>query len=210
LQDASIVFNYFNSLTEKQRDQFSKLGTLYQDWNEKINVISRKDIDNIYTNHVLHSLGIAKVISFNKGAQVMDVGTGGGFPGIPLAILFPETEFHLVDSIGKKITVVKEIAGALGLKNVTADQIRAEQIKNKYDFIVSRAVTRMKEFYGWVHNKIKTNSTHKLDNGILYLKGGDLDEELNELKKPYSLHELPNYFKEEFFETKKVVYMPVH
>ena len=140
----------------------------------------------------------------------MDVGTGGGFPGIPLAILFPETEFHLVDSIGKKITVVKEIAASLGLKNVMAEQIRAEQIKNKYDFVVSRAVTRMKEFYGWVQDKIKTNSTHTLDNGILYLKGGDLDEELNELKRPYSLYELSEYFKEEFFETKKVVYMPVH
>lgn len=210
MQDASIIFQYFNSLTEKQRDQFSQIGPLYQDWNEKINVISRKDIDNIYTNHVLHSLGIAKVMSLNKGAQVMDVGTGGGFPGIPLAILFPETEFHLVDSIGKKITVVKEVASSLGLKNVTAEQIRAEQIKSKYDFVVSRAVTRMKEFYGWVHHKIKTNSTHTLDNGILYLKGGDLDEELNELKRPYSLYELPNYFKEEFFETKKVVYMPVH
>jgi 16S rRNA (guanine527-N7)-methyltransferase len=210
LQDASVIFHYFNGLTEKQRSQFSQLGSLYQDWNEKINVISRKDIDNIYTNHVLHSLGIAKVMGFNPGAQVMDVGTGGGFPGIPLAILFPETEFHLVDSIGKKITVVKEVAAALGLKNVAAEQIRAEQIKNKYDFVVSRAVTRMKEFYGWVHQKIKTQSTHSLDNGILYLKGGDLDEELNELKRPYSLYELPHYFKEEFFETKKVVYMPVH
>jgi len=210
LQDASILFQYFTSITEKQRDQFSQLGSLYQDWNEKINVISRKDIDNIYINHVLHSLGIAKVMIFNKGAQVMDVGTGGGFPGIPLAILFPEAEFHLVDSIGKKITVVKEVAASLGLKNVTADQIRAEQVKNKYDFVVSRAVTRMKEFYGWVDNKIKPKSTHSLDNGILYLKGGDLDEELNELKRPYSLYELPNYFKEEYFETKKVVYMPVH
>lgn len=210
MQDASILFEYFNSLTEKQRNQFSQLDSLYQEWNEKINVISRKDIENIYINHVLHSLGIAKVMSFNKGAQVMDVGTGGGFPGIPLAILFPETEFYLVDSIGKKITVVKEVAGSLGLKNVTAEQIRAEQVKNKYDFVVSRAVTRMKEFYGWVQNKIKTNSTHSLDNGILYLKGGDLDEELNELKRPYSLYELSDYFKEEFFETKKVVYMPVH
>jgi 16S rRNA (guanine527-N7)-methyltransferase len=210
LQNASIIFQYFNWLTEKQRNQFSQLSSLYQEWNEKINVISRKDIDNIYTNHILHSLGIAKVMSFKKGAQVMDVGTGGGFPGIPLAILFPETEFHLVDSIGKKITVVKEVAASLGLKNVTAEQIRAEQIKGKYDFIVSRAVTRMKEFYGWVHNKIKANSTHSLDNGILYLKGGDLDEELNELKRPYSLYELSDYFKEEFFETKKVVYMPVH
>ena len=210
MQDASIVFNYFNDLTETQRKQFSQLGDLYKKWNDKINVVSRKDIENIYTNHVLHSLGIAKVMTFNKGAEVMDVGTGGGFPGIPLAILFPETEFYLVDSIGKKITVVKEVASALGLKNVRAEQIRAEQVNQKFDFIVSRAVTRMKEFYGWVRNSVKPKSLHKLDNGILYLKGGDLDDELNELKKPYSLYDLPDYFKEEFFETKKVVYMPIH
>jgi len=210
LQDCSIVFHHFTSLTEKQRDQFTQLGSLYRDWNEKINVISRKDIDNIYTNHVLHSLGIAKVMHFNKGAQIMDVGTGGGFPGIPLAILFPEAEFYLIDSIGKKITVVKEVAQSLGLKNVMAEQIRAEQVKNKYDFVVSRAVTRMKEFYSWVDRKIKPDSRHSLDNGILYLKGGELDEELNELKRPYSLYNLSDYFKEDFFETKKVVYVPVH
>ncbi|GHM99469.1 ribosomal RNA small subunit methyltransferase G [Cytophagales bacterium WSM2-2] len=186
------------------------MGALYKEWNEKINVVSRKDIENIYINHVLHSLGIAKVMQFNKGAQVMDVGTGGGFPGIPLAILFPETEFYLVDSIGKKITVVKEVASALNLKNVRAEQVRAEQVKQKFDFVVSRAVTRMKEFYRWVQNSIKPKSTHTLDNGILYLKGGDLDEELDELKRPYSLYNLPDYFKEDFFETKKVVYMPVH
>ncbi len=210
MQDCSIVFHHFTSLTEKQRDQFTQLGSLYRDWNEKINVISRKDIDNIYTNHVLHSLGIAKVMHFNKGAQIMDVGTGGGFPGIPLAILFPEAEFYLIDSIGKKITVVKEVAQSLGLKNVMAEQIRAEQVKNKYDFVVSRAVTRMKEFYSWVDRKIKPDSRHSLDNGILYLKGGELDEELNELKRPYSLYNLSDYFKEDFFETKKVVYVPVH
>lgn len=210
MQDTSIIFNYFNTLTEKQRDQFTKLGALYQHWNEKINVISRKDIENIYINHVLHSLGIAKVITFNRGAHVMDVGTGGGFPGIPLAILFPETEFYLVDSIGKKITVVNEVAQALGLKNVAVEQIRAEQVKNKYDFVVSRAVTRMKEFYGWVDKRIKNESRHTLDNGILYLKGGDLDEELNELKKPYSLYNLSDSFKEGYFATKKLVYMPIH
>ena len=210
MQDSSIVFHHFTSLTEKQRKQFTQLGDLYKDWNEKINVISRKDIDNINTNHVLHSLGIAKVMPFNKGAQIMDVGTGGGFPGIPLAILFPEAEFYLIDSIGKKITVVKEISQSLGLKNVKAEQIRAEQVKNKYDFVVSRAVTRMKEFYSWVDRKIKPDSRHSLDNGILYLKGGELDEELNELKRPYSLYNLSDYFKEDFFETKKVVYVPVH
>jgi 16S rRNA (guanine527-N7)-methyltransferase len=209
LQDASIIFQYFPTLTEKQKDQFSMVGSLYKDWNEKINVISRKDIDNIYTNHILHSLGIAKLISFNPGAEILDVGTGGGFPGIPLAILFPETQFHLVDSIGKKITVVKEVSTALGLENVNAEQIRAEQIKGKYDFIVSRAVTRMKEFYGWVNTKTKPKSKHSLDNGILYLKGGDLDEEMNELKRPYSVTDLQDFFKEEFFETKRVVYLPL-
>ncbi|MBS1505770.1 MAG: 16S rRNA (guanine(527)-N(7))-methyltransferase RsmG [Bacteroidetes bacterium] len=210
MQDASVIFHYFEGLTAPQRNQFDQLKPLYEVWNEKINVISRKDIDNIYVNHVLHSLGIAKVMPFKKGAQVMDVGTGGGFPGIPLAILFPETEFFLVDSIGKKITVVKEVASALGLKNVRAEQIRAEQVKQKFDFVVSRAVTRMKEFYGWVNKSIKPASTHDLDNGILYLKGGDLEEELGELRKPYSLYDLQDYFKEEFFETKKVVYVPIH
>ena len=209
MPDSTIISNYFPSLTDEQKNQFAKLYDLYSDWNEKINVISRKDIENLYVNHVLHSLGIAKVMTFKPGASVLDVGTGGGFPGIPLAILFPETKFHLVDSIGKKITVVNAVAGGLGLKNVWGEQIRAEQIKGKYDFIVSRAVTRLKEFYGWIHQKVKDKSIHDLDNGILYLKGGDLDEELKELKKPYSLYNLPDYFKEEFFETKKVVYVPL-
>ena len=209
MQDASVIFHYFPNLTGKQKEQFSLIGSLYKEWNEKINVVSRKDIENIYTNHILHSLGIAKLISFNAGAEILDVGTGGGFPGVPLAILFPETQFHLVDSIGKKITVVKEVSTALGLKNVNAEQIRAEQIKGKYDFIVSRAVTRMKEFYGWVNTKSKPKSKHTLDNGILYLKGGDLDEEMNELKRPYSVTNLQDFFNEEFFETKRVVYLPL-
>ncbi len=209
MQDKEIIFRYFPLLTETQKIQFSKLFALYSDWNEKINVISRKDIKNLYINHVLHSLGIAKVMPFKPGASILDVGTGGGFPGIPLAILFPETNFHLVDSIGKKITVVNAVADDLGLKNVKGEQIRAEQIKNKYDFIVSRAVTRLKEFYGWVHQKVKDKSIHELDNGILYLKGGDLDEELIELKKPYSIYNLSDYFQEGFFETKKVVYVPL-
>lgn len=183
---------------------------LYREWNAKINVISRKDVDNLYINHVLHSLGIARFISFQPGADILDVGTGGGFPGIPLAILFPQTRFHLVDSIGKKITVVKEVAHALGLQNVRAEQIRAEQIKGRYDFVVSRAVTRLKEFYRWVHQKAKPTSTHSIDNGILYLKGGDLDEELAELKKPHQVFELNTVFKEPFFETKKVVYVPLY
>ena len=209
MQDAALISHYFPQLTERQKDQFAQLGNLYREWNDKINVISRKDVDNLYVNHVLHSLGIAKVMEFKSGASVLDVGTGGGFPGIPLAILFPETKFHLVDSIGKKITVVNAVAEVVGLTNVKAEQIRAEQIKAKYDFVVSRAVTRMKEFYGWVNNKIKSESVHTLDNGILYLKGGDLDEEMSELKKRYSMYDLTDYFKEEFFETKKVVYLPI-
>jgi 16S rRNA (guanine527-N7)-methyltransferase len=207
--DISILTKYFPDFTTEQHDRFAMLFPLYREWNEKINVISRKDIDNLYVNHVLHSLAIAKVISFQPGSEILDVGTGGGFPGIPLAIYFPETQFHLVDSIGKKITVVKEVSKTLGLKNVTAEQIRAEQIKHKYDFIVSRAVTQMKEFYGWVNNKVKRESVHTLDNGILYLKGGDLDEEMGQLKRPYSLYDLTQYFGEEFFVTKKIVYLPI-
>ena len=209
LQDHSIIVKYFPQLSELQKQQFAQLRELYRDWNDKINVISRKDVDNLYVNHVLHSLGIAKVMEFQSGANVLDVGTGGGFPGIPLAILFPQVQFHLVDSIGKKIIVVKAVAEALNLKNVKAEQTRAEQIKGKYDFVVSRAVTRMKEFNGWVHQKIKKESIHSLDNGILYLKGGDLEEEMSELRKRYSLYDLTDYFEEEFFQTKKVVYLPV-
>ncbi len=204
-----IIFNYFPDLSGVQKSQFTELYGLYKDWNEKINVISRKDIENLYINHVLHSLAIAKVVSFRADASILDVGTGGGFPGIPLAIIFPDAHFHLVDSIGKKITVVKNIAQALELKNVTADQLRAEQLKGQYDFIVSRAVTRLKEFYAWVHNKAKRKTLHELYNGILYLKGGDLEQELSELKKPYQLFDLSDYFKEEYFETKKIVYIPL-
>jgi 16S rRNA (guanine527-N7)-methyltransferase len=207
-QKADIIFNYFPDLSTKQKEQFSKLFDLYKEWNDKINVVSRKDIENLYVNHVLHSLGIAKVCTFKPGAQILDVGTGGGFPGIPLAILFPESQFYLVDSIGKKITVVKGVAEGVGLKNVKAEQIRAEQVKGQFDFIVSRAVTRLKEFYGWIHQKVKEKSIHDLDNGILYLKGGDLDEELAELKRLHQVHDLSKYFKEEFYETKKVVYVP--
>ena len=209
MQTAEIIFNYFPDLNQSQRKQFEDLQSLYAYWNDRINVISRKDIDNLYVNHVLHSLGIAKVLEFNPLANVLDVGTGGGFPGIPLAILFPETRFHLVDSIGKKTTVVKNVAEALSLKNVSAEQIRAEEVKDSYDFIVSRAVTRLKEFYGWVHKKARKASSHSLQNGILYLKGGSLDEELTELRRPYTVFELKDHFKEEFFETKKVVYVPL-
>ena len=204
-----LLLHYFPDLTESQKSQFGKLYHLYKEWNEKINVISRKDIDNLYINHVLHSLGIAKAISFKADASILDVGTGGGFPGIPLAILFPQTHFHLVDSIGKKILVVQNVATAVGLTNVKAEQARAEQLKGKYDFIVSRAVTRLKEFYGWVNTKVKTKSAHELYNGILYLKGGDLQEELDDLRKPYQIFELSDFFQEEFFLTKKIVYVPL-
>lgn len=204
-----IIFRYFPQVTDVQKKQFAQLFDLYREWNDKINVVSRKDIDNLYVNHVLHSLGIAKVNSFLPGSRVLDVGTGGGFPGIPLAILFPETQFHLVDSIGKKITVVRAVSEGVGLKNVKAEQIRAEEIKGEYEFVVSRAVTRLKEFYGWIHRKVKKESIHELKNGILYLKGGDLQEELAEARKAYTLYNLSDYFTEEFFETKKVVHVPI-
>lgn len=208
MEGSAVIQKYFK-LTDRQVAQFDQLGGLYREWNAKINVISRKDVDNLYVNHVLHSLGIAKVVSFLPGATVLDVGTGGGFPGIPLAILFPGTSFHLVDSIGKKITVVNEVARGVGLTNVRGEQARAEQLKGKYDFVVSRAVTRMKEFYGWVNGKVNQKSQHELDNGILYLKGGDLDEEMGELKRPYSVYDLTTFFEESFFETKKVIYVPL-
>lgn len=203
-----LIQSYFPNLSEKQIEQFERLQSLYEEWNAKINVISRKDMDQIYIHHVLHSLGIAKVMGFQPGTKVLDIGTGGGFPGIPLAILFPDTHFHLVDSIGKKITVVKEVARALKLSNVEAQQARAENLVRKYDFVISRAVTRMINFYPWVKGKIKKEDFNEFPNGILYLKGGDIDEEMEELDKSYVTYHLSDYFNEEFFETKKVVYMP--
>ncbi len=210
MQGVEIIFSYFPNLSELQKKQFSQLKELYTEWNGKINVISRKDIDSLYVHHVLHSLGIAKVISFKPGTKIMDVGTGGGFPGIPLAIMFPECKFHLVDSIGKKITVVREISTALGLTNVNAQQIRAEELRTKYDFVVSRAVTELSTFVKWVENKFAPQTIfNELNNGILYLKGGDLTEELQPFKKDITVYELKDFFKEEFFETKKVVYLEV-
>ncbi len=206
--DIAILTKYFPKLTAQQCGQFEQLQDLYSFWNNQINVISRQDIENLYEKHVLHSLGIAKVIEFKFGTEILDVGTGGGFPGVPLAILFPECRFHLVDSIGKKIKVVTEVAQALGLKNLTAQHERAENVAGDFDFIVSRAVTRLKPFYGWVQNKITRNQFNDLKNGILYLKGGDLEEELQEFGKKYKLYNLSDYFEEEFFETKKVVYVP--
>ncbi|MEN8704190.1 MAG: 16S rRNA (guanine(527)-N(7))-methyltransferase RsmG [Polaribacter sp.] len=201
-----ILLKYFTDLTETQIEQFSKLQDLYKDWNLKINVVSRKDIDELYLRHVLHSLGIAKVMSFKPGAKVMDVGTGGGFPGIPLAILFPETQFHLVDSIGKKIKVVNEVSEGLGLENVTTTHGRVEDVKDTYDFIVSRAVAQMETFVRWTKGKIAKKQNHDLKNGILYLKGGDLIQELQKYTSA-TIYDLPNYFDEPFFETKKVVHL---
>jgi 16S rRNA (guanine527-N7)-methyltransferase len=200
------ILRQFPNLTENQRLQFEKLQFLYEDWNAKINVISRKDIDELYTRHVLHSLGIAKILEFKSGSKIMDVGTGGGFPGIPLAILFPEVDFYLIDVIAKKIKVVNEVAKALGLKNVKAEQMRAEMVKSDFDFIVSRAVTNMPDFVLWVKGKVKKNSNHELQNGILYLKGGDLSEELKSFPKAKQ-YNLSDYFSDEFFETKKVVHL---
>jgi 16S rRNA (guanine527-N7)-methyltransferase len=202
------ILKHFPYLTDIQKEQFQQLDSLYHEWNEKINVISRKDIDALYTKHVLHSLGIAKIQSFVPGTFVLDVGTGGGFPGIPLAILFPETRFYLIDVIAKKIKVVQAVADALGLKNVKAEQIRAENVKGDFDFIVSRAVTNMPDFVSWVKTKIKKQHKHELKNGILYLKGGDLTEELKDFPKA-TLYDLADFFEDEFFETKKVVHLPL-
>lgn len=203
-----LLLKYFPNLTETQIEQFEKLQELYKDWNLKINVVSRKDIDELYLRHVLHSLGIAKVMEFKPGASVMDVGTGGGFPGIPLAILFPETQFHLVDSIGKKIKVVNEVKEGLGLQNVKTTHGRVEEVKETYDFIVSRAVAQMETFHRWVKDKVHKKHQHDFKNGILYLKGGDLSEELKDFPKA-QIFDLPDFYQEDFFETKKVVYLPV-
>lgn len=200
------LLQYFNNLSSVQIEQFSKLEDLYKNWNSKINVVSRKDIDELTIRHVLHSLGIAKVQEFKPNSNILDIGTGGGFPGIPLAILFPESNFHLVDSIGKKIKVVQEISDELGLKNVKAEHIRAEEVKGRFDFIVSRAVTRMDDFVKWTRKKIAKKQNHELKNGILYLKGGDLKEELLNFPRA-TIYNLSDYFNEDFFQTKKVVHL---
>ena len=200
-----IIRKYFSDLTEKQIKQFTDLQNLYEHWNAQINVISRKNMDRLYTNHILHSLAIAKVIQFEKGTKILDVGTGGGFPGIPLAILFPEVEFLLVDSIGKKIKVVNEVSKAIGLTNVRTLHKRAENIKETFDFVVSRAVTNMTDFKMWVKGKFNNTHNNTLNNGILYLKGGDLLEELRGIS--HTKYEIADLFEEEFFETKKVIYI---
>jgi 16S rRNA (guanine527-N7)-methyltransferase len=201
------LFTYFPGLTPIQKQQFEQLPELYEFWNNQINVISRKDIDQLFERHVLHSLGIAKIMPFLPGESVLDVGTGGGFPGIPLAILFPDTQFYLVDSIGKKIKVVQEVAKALGLKNVRAAHLRAEQVNEKFDFIVSRAVTRLNEFYPWIKGKFNKTSKNSLPNGVLYLKGGDLAEEIKESGLKVQQFYLADHYAEEFFETKQVIYI---
>ncbi len=201
----TLIEKYFPNLTDHQREQFAALETLYGDWNEKINVISRKDMDSLYEKHILHSLGIAKVMEFAPGTKVLDIGTGGGFPGIPLAILFPEVSFTLADSIGKKITVVREVAEAVGLQNVKPVHARAEYIKDRFHFVVSRAVTQMPVFLRWLHGKFEKEQFNPKHNGILYLKGGDLAEELAGLRA--EIFQLTDYFDEPFFETKKVVYL---
>lgn len=205
---ADIIFNYFPELTDVQQEQFKLLENLYQDWNQKINVVSRKDIDELYLRHVLHSLGIAKIQEFKAGSTILDVGTGGGFPGIPLAILFPEVKFTLVDAIGKKIKVVQEVIDGLELQNVKARHMRVEDLDEQYDFIVSRAVAAMPTFVRWTKGRIKKVSSHERRNGILYLKGGNLSEELQDYRTA-EIFDLPNYFDEAFFETKKVVYLPL-
>lgn len=204
-----LINKYFPKLSEKQITLFEQLEPLYAEWNAQINVISRKDFTEFYERHVLHSLGIAKLISFTPGTKILDVGTGGGFPGIPLAIMFPEVQFHLVDSIGKKIKVVHGVVNSLGLKNVTAEQIRAEQLTDKYDFVVSRAVTRLPEFVPWVRKNIAKKQINAMPNGIIYLKGGDLQEETKPFKRNIFIKDLSGYFTEEFFKTKKVVHLPL-
>jgi 16S rRNA (guanine527-N7)-methyltransferase len=203
-----LIQRYFPNLSDLQYKQLKALGELYSDWNAKINVISRKDMEHFYERHVLHSLAIAKVIQFKPETQILDVGTGGGFPGVPLAILFPDVSFHLVDSIGKKIKVVQEVSNALELTNLSAEHARAEQVSGQFDFVVSRAVTRLTEFYPWVQNKFNKKSFNDLDNGILYLKGVDLMEEFDQLKKPYQLFSLKDYYTEEWFESKGLVFVP--
>ncbi|GAA3609593.1 16S rRNA (guanine(527)-N(7))-methyltransferase RsmG [Flavivirga amylovorans] len=203
-----LILKYFSDLTNDQISQFKKLETLYQDWNLKINVVSRKDIDELYLRHVLHALAIAKVLTFKPGSKIMDVGTGGGFPGVPLAILFPECSFHLVDSIAKKLKVVNEVVEGLGITNIKTTHSRVEDIKDTYDFIVSRAVAAMPTFVHWVKGKITKQQNHELKNGILYLKGGDLSEELQDYKTA-TIYNISDFYTEDFFETKKVVHLPL-
>ena len=208
MDTSALIEQYFPGLTEKQKQQFHGLKEVYSDWNAKINVISRKDMDHFYIHHVLHSLSIAKVLQFRSGSRILDVGTGGGFPGVPLAIMFPDCHFHLVDSIGKKITVVQEVITALGITNVVAEKKRAEELKSQYDFVVSRAVAQWSEIHRWTSKLILKKGQNSLPNGWLLLKGGDLKEEFKAVRKHIVIHDISDKFPEEFFETKKVVYVP--
>ena len=202
-----LINKYFPNITEEQRQRFAALDALYRDWNSKINVISRKDIDNLYEHHILHSLGIAQVIKFKPGTRVMDLGTGGGFPGIPLAIMFPDVHFHLVDSIGKKIRVCDEVRTALGLTNVTTEWTRGENLKDKYDFVVSRAVMPLTDLVKLVRKNISPKAQNAMPNGLICLKGGELEHEVLPMKTHTLITSLSDYFEEEFFETKKIVYV---
>ena len=204
-----LILKYFPSLSETQRKQYEELSELYGYWNERINLISRKDIEHLYEKHVLHSLSIAKIIQFKKGTKILDVGTGGGFPGIPLAILFPETNFYLIDSIGKKIKVVNAISDSLKLQNIQAKQIRAEEIKERFDFITGRAVAALPDFLKLIKNKISANNFNELRNGLLYLKGGDVSDELKQIQQIPTVFNLSEFFEEEYFETKKIIYLPI-
>ena len=204
-----ILTKYFPDLTDQQLDQFGRLSSLYDEWNSQINVISRKDIEHLYERHVLHSLAIARVIQFKPKTTILDVGTGGGFPGIPLAILFPETSFMLIDSISKKIKVVSEVASALNLRNVTAEHNRVENVNQKFDFVVSRAVTAFPRFVSMVRTKISSQNNNDLSNGILYLKGGDFEEEIEPFRNQIQVYELQSFFQEEFFETKRLIHMTI-
>jgi len=208
IEQMDIILKYFPNITKTQQEQFKQLEALYGHWNSKINVISRKDIEALYLKHVLHSLGIAKILQFKEGSHILDVGTGGGFPGIPLAIMYPQCHFHLVDSIQKKLKVVNTVSEALELKNVKTTHTRAEQLTDTFDFVVSRAVTQMPEFVSWVKGKVKKQQRNALKNGILYLKGGDLTEELK-IYKTATIYNLSGVFEEPFFESKKVVHLPV-
>jgi len=201
------IKKYFPRLSDNQLDKLGRLPAIYEEWNSQINVISRKDMEFFTERHILHSLAIAKVIKFENGTQILDVGTGGGFPGIPLAIIFPKCEFHLVDSIGKKIKVVQAVIDELGLKNVTAEKTRVENVNKSYDFIVSRAVTALPKFLPWTNNKIRKKGNNKLSNGIIYLKGGDFNNELEKIKRKYELFPISDYYPEEFFETKFIVHI---
>ena len=204
-----VIRKYFPDLNEKQITQFIHLDNLYMDWNTKINLISRKDIHGLYIRHILHSLAIAKFIRFESETKILDVGTGGGFPGIPLAIFFPQAEFTLIDSIGKKVMVTKDIIEKTGLENCKSLQMRAENISEKYDFVCSRAVTAFPKFYSWIHNNISNHNFNSVKNGIIYLKGGDLSKELNQFKHRVKTMNISDYFHEDYFKTKKIIYMPI-